>query len=239
MGSKYEDLFTDDKLNIQSYVIDFAHLIEQENNVSKVYSIDAEFGIGKTFFCEHLLKVLKKDNIRTVKLNIWEMDFYEDPLMPILSELNELYKQDGESIPTKIFKVGTNLSKKAFAVAAECSAKVASTYVATTVAQTTGKAVNLSDINFWDIIKNQGNTDEIYAEFQTYKKSLEELKGFLSKWAKKENTPIVMIIDELDRCRPDYAVRILETLKHFFNIPGFVFVIAIDGKQLENSVKTL
>ena len=46
----YDDIFTDDKLNIKSSVIDFAHLIEQdayiEGGVSKVYSIAAEFGIG-------------------------------------------------------------------------------------------------------------------------------------------------------------------------------------------------
>ena len=54
----YDDIFNDDKLNIKSNVVDFAHLIEQDtyntNSTSKVYSISAEFGIGKTFFCEKL-----------------------------------------------------------------------------------------------------------------------------------------------------------------------------------------
>ena len=61
---KYDAIFADDKLNIKSFVIDFAHLIEQdtyiENGVSKVYSISADFGIGKTFFCEKLKSVLEK-----------------------------------------------------------------------------------------------------------------------------------------------------------------------------------
>ena len=51
---EYQDIFTDDRLNIKSNVIDFAHLIEHEDfsttTSSKVYSISAEFGGGKTFF---------------------------------------------------------------------------------------------------------------------------------------------------------------------------------------------
>lgn len=61
----------------------------------------------------------------------------------------------------------------------------------------------------------------------------------MTNWSEKESNPIVIIIDELDRCRPDYAVKTLETLKHFFDIPGFVFILSIDEKQLKSSVKKL
>lgn len=88
LSTEYDTIFEDDKLGIKSSVIDFAHLIEQntyiEGGVSKVYSISADFGTGKTFFCEKLKSVLEKDGVQTTKMNIWEMDFYEDPLMPIL-----------------------------------------------------------------------------------------------------------------------------------------------------------
>lgn len=43
----------------------------------------------------------------------------------------------------------------------------------------------------------------------------------------------------MDRCSPDYAVRTLEVLKHFFDVSGFVFVLAIDENHLKNSVKCL
>lgn len=43
----------------------------------------------------------------------------------------------------------------------------------------------------------------------------------------------------MDRCSPDYAVRTLEVLKHFFDVSGFVFVLAIDENHLESSVKCL
>ena len=51
--------------------------------------------------------------------------------------------------------------------------------------------------------------------------------------------PIVFFVDELDRCRPNYAMEMLERIKHVFNVDGVVFVISTDRQQLVNSVKTL
>lgn len=48
---------------------------------------------------------------------------------------------------------------------------------------------------------------------------------------------MVFIIDELDRCRPDYAVEVLEQMKHFFTVPGIVFVLSIDKNHLASSVR--
>ena len=54
------------------------YILKQEKYVpdgtSKVYSISAEFGIGKTFFCERLQDVLKQDNTPVSMLNIWKME---------------------------------------------------------------------------------------------------------------------------------------------------------------------
>src|SRR5699024_916163 len=79
----------------------------------------------------------------------------------------------------------------------------------------------------------------IYTEYEQFEEELNNLKTFLKNWAKEVDKPIVIIIDELDRCRPDYAVKTLEILKHFFDISGFVFVLSIDEEQLKSSVETL
>ncbi len=225
----YDDIFTDDRLNIKSSVVDFAHLIEQdayiEGGVSKVYSIAAEFGIGKTFFCEKLKCVLEKDNVQTIKMNIWEMDFYENPLMPILATLNEIYKKNGENLPAKIINSTLNFTKKSLAVLCEAAVKSASNQIL--------------DVDIAEVCKNNFVPENIYDDFKNHQEALYELKQSLIKWARKAEKPIVVIIDELDRCRPDYAVKTLEVLKHFFDVSGFVFVLALDEKQLESSVECL
>lgn len=47
----------------------------------------------------------------------------------------------------------------------------------------------------------------------------------------------MILVDELDRCRPDYAISYLETINHIFDIYGIIFVLAVDRKQLECSAK--
>lgn len=226
----YDDIFNDDKLNIKSKVIDFAHLIEQDtynsNSSSKVYSISAEFGIGKTFFCEKLQQVLARDKVKVGKLNIWEMDFYENPLIPILAELNKLYSKKGKNLPSKIVNAIGSSSFKALLSICETSAKALSN--------------NVLGVDAIEICKEKFLSEGIYNSYNECQNALKELKSALCKWASSQKgKPIVIIIDELDRCKPDYAVRILEVLKHFFDVPGFVFVLAIDEEQLKNSVRTL
>jgi hypothetical protein len=60
--------------------------------------------------------------------------------------------------------------------------------------------------------------------------------------AERERTdtkPVVFIIDELDRCRPTFAIELLEKAKHFFNVKNVVFVIAADKKQMGHSIKAI
>ena len=49
----------------------------------------------------------------------------------------------------------------------------------------------------------------------------------------------MIVIDELDRCRPSYAVEILEMAKHLFSVDRVVFVLSINRDQLAHSVKVL
>ena len=230
-----KDIWMDDQLDIKENVVGFAHILEQEkyieNGTSKVYSISAEFGIGKTFFCERLRDVLSQDGIPVSMLNIWKMDFYENPLVPILIKLQETYGTSKNTnqkipIPTKIL----NWCKSGLA---GFSVKANIRDIAE-IGFDGEKAVKCNEQ-----LKQNLKEPDIYVEYEQLETELDKLKNFLSEWAKTIDKPVVIIIDELDRCRPDYAVKTLEILKHFFDIPDFVFVLAIDEEQLKNSVETL
>jgi len=56
---------------------------------------------------------------------------------------------------------------------------------------------------------------------------------------KNAKAPIFILIDELDRCRPTYAIELLERVKHIFEAAGVVFIIATDTEQLAHSVKSV
>ena len=67
------------------------------------------------------------------------------------------------------------------------------------------------------------------------KGKIEELKETFKTIDKK----IIFFIDELDRCRPDYAIKTLETIKHFFDESNIVFVLATDDNRLQSSVNSV
>jgi hypothetical protein len=71
----------------------------------------------------------------------------------------------------------------------------------------------------------------------SFRKELNDIAQSL--YGDDSKLPLVFIIDELDRCRPTHAVRLLEIVKHFFSIDRIAFVIALDPEQLGHSVRTL
>ena len=71
-----------------------------------------------------------------------------------------------------------------------------------------------------------------------------KFKSALSAAAKEvasqhEGKPMVVAIDELDRCRPDYAIRFIEAIKHLFNTENVVFVVATNMDQMTHTVKAV
>lgn len=71
------------------------------------------------------------------------------------------------------------------------------------------------------------------------KKSIKDFKNELEKFIndKVVQKPLIFIVDELDRCRPNYAVEVLENIKHLFSVKGIVFVLSIDKNHLGSSIK--
>lgn len=240
---KYKKIFKNDALGIAQDVIEFAHLISNDRyrkeESSKVYSISANFGVGKTFFCEKLNDVLRKDDVKSVIFNVWKSDFYEDPLIPILAELNKIYMLDNPNnvpLPDKVLKHRSLV--KIVGSGIKLSGKIKVPYVGEFGAELDGSQM-VAEHNRQETATEQVRDTSIYDDYAQYEAAMTELKDTIKKWIAKKRKPAVLIIDELDRCRPDYAVKTLEVIKHFFDISGLVFVLAIDEDQLQNSVQRL
>ncbi len=72
---------------------------------------------------------------------------------------------------------------------------------------------------------------------QDFRNTLEDMAKTLSKC--NSGLPLVVIIDELDRCRPSYATELLEVAKHFFVVNNIVFVLAVNRSELAHSIRAL
>ena len=80
--------------------------------------------------------------------------------------------------------------------------------------------------------------DVVKSDMVAFKEALESLPTLFSPDVQsgEQVKPIVVIIDELDRCRPSYALQLLERMKHFFSVPKVHFVLGVNLDQLANSV---
>ncbi|MGK4057628.1 P-loop NTPase fold protein [Limosilactobacillus reuteri] len=75
-----------------------------------------------------------------------------------------------------------------------------------------------------------------HSKKQDIEKIKEQFNHVLSKLA-PENGQLIIFIDELDRCKPTYAVQLLERIKHYFSNPKISFIFSVDISQLQNTIK--
>ena len=71
-----------------------------------------------------------------------------------------------------------------------------------------------------------------------FKKNISKLVKQLSE-AKNVKLPIFIFVDEMDRCRPSYAIELLEHIKHLFGVSGIYFIVATDSRQMAHSIKAI
>ena len=186
-------------------------------------SLNASWGNGKTTFVNMWKAHLESQNYRTIYINAWEQDYLQDPFSIIISTIwKELSVYSGTNIAT-----------------GEESLKSLASIVWDIVKFHTGKVVGEKTIeDFENIIKTRG-VPEFISICSSYPKLIEKFKKQLGDIVNKicEQKKLVIFVDELDRCRPNFAVEFLERIKHIFAIPNIVFVLSIDKDVLCSAIK--
>ena len=100
--------------------------------------------------------------------------------------------------------------------------------------------VNLGDYTEDTILDLAGKLGEFSIKEIVASKSIRtKFKEVMSEYQKENGKKIIFFIDELDRCRPTFAIELLEVIKHLFNIDNCIFIISIDKEQLSHSVSTI
>lgn len=203
-----------------------------------VISLASDYGTGKTFFIKCWQKDLEAAEFKTVYFNAWETDFSQDALFAVISamkrELSDMVGAD-----TKF----TEAAKKAAALAVR---KFLPTVVRATSRVVLGDETTKEIQD--EVSKALGDfaEDRLKAQ-ESAEKSLFEFKAYLGRIVAEltqdqtdvQKQKIIVFVDDLDRCRPDYAVSVLECIKHLFSVQGLVFVLSIDDKQLHQAVASV
>ena len=208
-----EDIWKDDVLNRQQVAIDFYNIIKGIDK-NFVISINAEYGMGKTFFLKRWAKEIENDNNKVIYFDAWNYDFQKEPLIPFLSTIVKNFTEE------KSLKLLSNKIIK--------SAKL----LTNLIIQYIGGPSDITN-KIDEYIKNDNIIDdyeEIDELITKYKKTIKDLV---------KNKKLYIIIDELERCRPTYAIELLEAIKHIFDIDNIIFILGISREQLKHTVSQM
>jgi hypothetical protein len=207
---------------------------------SIVLCIDAGWGQGKTTFIKMWQQYLKNQDIPTIYFNAWESDYTDDALIALIGEIGlsiqELVGEDkttAEKIIGRIYKLVANFTKAAAPTIANLGIKAAS-----------GGLISADEISTAFGNLSESLVKEQITRYEESRKTLGSFKEALSELARcyadgDAHKPLVIFIDELDRCRPNFAIEVLEKAKHLFNVDNIVFVLATDKTQLGHSIRAV
>ena len=215
--------WADDVLEREKIATALTNLVSEETN-PLVIGLNGAWGTGKTFVLkrwQQALEELEKNKYQSIYFNAWEDDFCDDPLIAIIGQLSESLKS------TKFKKTAETVKKYMKVILIENARGVL------------GKTIGLT-IPDEELKKLADQALKSYSEQRTNK---DKLKNELTKMASEVKTqtghPLIFIIDELDRCRPTFAIELLERVKHIFNIPNMVFIFGVNRNELCAAVKSV
>ena len=213
--------FTHDLLDRKEAADTLTHLISNLEGPC-VLSLDAAWGFGKTTFLKMWAQQLRNQGFLVVAFNAWESDFSEDPFLTLSSELTEGL-QTGD---TKLKEASQEILRW-----------VGPRAVHFAFGKVPGIGAQLAEGAASFIEEKLSRHSEARTSVENFRQVLKDKAAEESE--KKGNRPLMMMIDELDRCRPSYAVELLEVAKHLFSVDRIVFVLAVNSDQLAHSVKAL
>lgn len=236
----------------------------REDKRAFTLAVDARYGEGKSFFLRRLAEHLAL-NHPVAYIDAWSDDLADEPLTALAATLKTALEpftrsQEVQSriadFMTKTGKVakiaGLGLLKRGAAMLITGAAVEAAEDAISGVSEEVGSALRdgIKDAAKGSVddtaegVKNVRARDlmeQRIASFEEGKLAVRSMKDSLAGIVAalegfEQHPPIIIVIDELDRCRPTYAVKVLEEIKHLFDVPGLVFVLAVHAEQLAHSV---
>ena len=202
------------------------------------FGIDGEWGSGKTFVLEKFEEKLKEiqseetaDNKYYVfHYDCWKYDYYEEPIIAIISAMIDEIENEPRFFSEEIQNVGKLAGKTVKDVLKAIMGELAQNKIGIDLVE-----LATGILKDYDEEKEQNKDfDSLYG----FRKALDTTRRGILEIA--NNKAVIIVVDELDRCLPTYAIKILERLHHIFHeLDNVVVMVSMDKRQLEQSIKAL
>ena len=225
---KIEDMLKLNPIKRNAQLVTFIKLL---NSIDKntFLTIDGDWGSGKTVFIKQLdylnrnqieeITTINKEAIAEFKnnytvytYNAWQHDYHEDPLESLLFALINDVWTDRERFTDKFLKFSEGLKQSIIKVS----------------------SAGLYDA---DEIRKASSIADLAASVTTASERRDAVQDILDNHIDLNGKKLLFIIDELDRCRPSFAVKLLEVIKHYYANDNVVFLLSTNNRQLAHTIK--
>lgn len=210
-----------------------------EKKSSCTFALNGAWGTGKTFVLNMLMNQLweyHSDKYIVFHYNCWQYDYYEEPLIAIVAAMLDSVDEENHLLPAHLrdkAKAGMELAKPVLQ-------KIATNFVKNKIGVDLTEVVSSAKA-YQDALdgEEQKKADaRLFDEFYSFKKAIHLAQEEIRKLSKDRT--LVVVVDELDRCLPNYAIKVLERIHHLFtNLTNSAVILGVDKGQLDTTIKQI
>ena len=201
--------FENDQVGRQAFVRELCRRVMAQEEAA-VVAITGGFGSGKSVVLQMCAAVLGADGATVKEFNAWQQGYTRDPLIDLVSALS---KEQSE-VWKRVAEIALRLASPA-------------------VSSLTGGLVRLDSV----VDGQKAPESDPFAGWAATDQQVSDFKDALADVVKDIRGRFVVLIDELDRCVPGYAMDLLNVARHLFDIPGVVIVLGVNRSELEHRVR--
>lgn len=223
-----------DTINRNKDIVYFYNILQAQELASAI-AIDGRWGSGKTFFVRQTKMVINALNPSSTIDEETKAKATVRLPFPKNDEENENYSiavyydawendNDTEPVLSLIYEITKQLSVD-FSLPDISIVKTAGAII---------EAISGHNING---IKDALTSEDPFKKFKKEKDVEQKIKDFFSCLLAERGNRLVIFIDELDRCKPTFAVHLLEQIKHYIYDDRITFVFSVNLEQLQHTIK--
>ena len=208
-----------------------------ENKQGCCFGLNGFWGSGKSFVLEKFeeeIKEIQSEETGDTKYFVfhydcWKYDYYEEPAIAIIAAMLDATDRELNVFTSEQRDV---VKKMAWETAKETLKVVASELCKNKV------GIDLVEIATNTIEERMKEDDNSFDSLYGFKRALEATRKGIQKIADRK--AVVIIVDELDRCLPEYTIKVLERLHHIFtDLKNVIVIVSMDKTQIEHSIKEI
>lgn len=220
-------------------IFNFVNILNSIDDSCSI-ALDGGWGSGKTFFVKQVKMVLEayndfvpsdnendKENDKEIIRELYACYFKFQEIEPQMCVYYDAWENDNDDDPmmSLVYSIMKSVEN--------CGALDNNINIAKAAASVleffTGKRWS----NLVESLKGNSPLKDICAS-----KSIDEnVKEFLDELMGERGNRLVVFVDELDRCKPSYAVKVLERIKHYFTNDRITFVFSINTSELQHTIR--